>query len=367
MEVGRLIDRSPIFEWILDNSCIESCKKVGDRVSSPLIRNESVDGAELKWRLYFYPRGRVEDQSNNVPVMLMSNNQGKVEMKMEIAIVQNGVPLHYYDFGKKKDIFHHSGWERGERYLKKNLIMNEATGLLINDNLTVQCHFILPTFEPDQTKNNQPASIVKEEALNRSRPESVEEQIYPWISRLAGESRREDILEKLMEDEDFGDVKFKVNGRIFRAHEALVASQSPVLAKIISDSKAKQRNFVVIDDTDDRVFREMMRCIYFNRVEKIESYARTLLSAAMKFSMNSLKILCEKTISKSVNSENAMQYLKLADVLGLNDLRKQIIDFIVTNSSNMMDDPSFKMMKEMKSSTMFELIEAMAAKMKPES
>lgn len=108
------------------------------------------------------------------------------------------------------------------------------------------------------------------------------------------------------------------------------------------------------------MFKEMLRFMYAGKVNKIGDITQDLLIAVNKYSFDELKIVCEKTLVRNVSCENALHYLKLADLYNVPNLKEKAIDFIVPNVGIVLDLPEFKSMGKWQSDVVYELFRALA-------
>lgn len=77
-----------------------------------------------------------------------------------------------------------------------------------------------------------------------------------------------------------------------------------------------------------------------------------------------LKIICEETIYKKLSSTNAVEYLKLADLHNAPNLKKQVVDFIVSNVNDMLATPDFKLIGNCEPEIIYEVIRAFASELR---
>ncbi|KAJ8675264.1 hypothetical protein QAD02_011050 [Eretmocerus hayati] len=340
---GKLVPVKQSWEWMINNSCIKNDhKNLKHVIESPIFKAQTVDGAEVKWLLRFYPKGNYEGKYDYASVQLVSLNNFRVLVKYQLSIVQNLKSVREYDSGHTPEIFHCSGWERGDRFLKRSIIMDDTHVNLKDDNLSIFCYLDSPVCSPIRKRDEkQMDSICDDEFF----------------------SIQNDILLELVTDQEFGDIDIEVKGKQFRAHRVLLSNHSGVLSKIISKTENEKRGLVSIDDLDDKVFLEILRFIYFNKMNGIEKSASEFFAAAKKYDMEKMKKMCVVTMSKNLSSENAIEYLGLADLFELEDFKKQILEFMALNLTKIVKSSSFRTMKEMNKSVLFELIQTMASKM----
>ncbi|KAJ8675261.1 hypothetical protein QAD02_011047 [Eretmocerus hayati] len=271
--------------------------------------------------------------------------------------------------------------------------MPEINGDPKSGNLSISCHFdefkcvleviqnfkVLSDGEESTNKNkaalkmiqNQNSGSVKNDNSNGTdvskSTKGKEKRTRANKNAMVESIVDNDILLKLVNDEDFGDIQIVVRGKKFRVHRILLGNQSKIFSIIFGKLKDGQKNSVSIDDVDERIFLEILRFIYFNKVHEIEKYAKELLPAAIKYSIEKLEEKCVETVSKNIVTENVIEYLRLADMYRLEKLRKQTINFIASNLADVMKSSSYNSIKMMKRDSLYELIQAIMTKLSENS
>ena len=74
--------------WAIDNFNRRP-EETGDSiVSSSIIVKESTK-RESKWKLKFYPKGRKEEEENNIAIFLQSDNDFSIKAKFSVSILDS--------------------------------------------------------------------------------------------------------------------------------------------------------------------------------------------------------------------------------------------------------------------------------------
>lgn len=169
---------------------------------------------------------------------------------------------------------------------------------------------------------------------------------------------------RLIGNKGFSDVSFIVEGKTLQAHKCILAQSSPVFAAMFQmEMKEKKKNVVQIIDIKHNIFAEMLHFIYAGKVNEIGAIASELLIVADKYALNELKMLCKITMCENLNSDNVLEFLKLADRLDVDGLKAAAIDFIASHSDDVVDKPEFKKLTEMPD-ILFEVCQSIAKKKK---
>jgi hypothetical protein len=101
-------------------------------------------------------------------------------------------------------------------------------------------------------------------------------------------------------------------------------------------------NRVIITDLVPDAVVEMLRFIYTNRVQHLDSINRHLLASADKYNIQDLKEICEKSLCDSMSIENVSSLLLFARDRFSETLKRKAIDFITRNVQAVTHSPGWK-------------------------
>ena len=115
----------------------------------------------------------------------------------------------------------------------------------------------------------------------------------------------------------------------FYVHKAILASRSPVFAKMFSsDMLESATNSLTLPDIEPDVLKELLTYIYTGECPNIKEHALSLLGQAEKYELSHLKALCERRLSYDLQVSNAARILVLADTLKAEQLKRNALLFI---------------------------------------
>ncbi|CAL5007522.1 unnamed protein product [Urochloa decumbens] len=154
---------------------------------------------------------------------------------------------------------------------------------------------------------------------------------------------------RLLDNGEGADVTFDVQSECFRAHRNVLAVRATPAFRAMLERQTKDdgcSNIVVIDDMKPGVFEAVLRFIYTDRLRLRQAMdelgkdgrvemAQGLLAAADRFDMGRFKILCERTLSNSLEVETVAATLVLAERYNCGGLRDACVEFMI---SGRMDD-----------------------------
>ncbi|XP_045188555.1 protein roadkill-like [Mercenaria mercenaria] len=143
--------------------------------------------------------------------------------------------------------------------------------------------------------------------------------------------------------DQFTDVVLQVGGKKLYTCRALLAFNSPVMAKILSSGSTKNKDL----DLPEKEYEDVVELLAFidPRVDYLitEQSAIALLPLAEEYEIRSLKELCEQTIIQSfrrmkkgkkpgsIPVDISLEYLHMADKYEFPGLRKLVTDEFVNN------------------------------------
>lgn len=155
-------------------------------------------------------------------------------------------------------------------------------------------------------------------------------------------------LKDLFETMKFSDVTFKIQDSSLRAHKIILATRSPVFARMFDQEMAENvLNQVVISDIVPEVFQQILRFLYIGEVPatEMEKHAPELLAAADKYFLQTLKTECEKNLKHRVSIDNCLELFVIADMYSANFLKKEAFQFFRRNSTEVLKSEGWTTMK----------------------
>ncbi|XP_057318344.1 speckle-type POZ protein-like [Microplitis mediator] len=134
-------------------------------------------------------------------------------------------------------------------------------------------------------------------------------------------------------------------------------ARSPVLAAMFSHEMIeKKESKISIPDISSEIFEMVLKYIYTDEVTDLDLYADDLLEAAEKYQLLSLKNICQESLSKTLNLENALYLMTLADSYNATHLLEFTSNFLVLNMKNIIDTQDFKRLEKSHPSLALELL-----------
>lgn len=150
-------------------------------------------------------------------------------------------------------------------------------------------------------------------------------------------------LSQLWYKKTMSDVTFKVDDKSIATHALILASGSPVFAAMFqNDCKESRERVVEIVDFDSDVIKAMLKFLYTGRVLFTSVNVSNLLMAAEKYGIESLKRECAHHLIGKFTVTNAVDYLVLAHVNNVPNLRKAALDFMSKRAKSICSQPEWK-------------------------
>ncbi|CAI9762663.1 unnamed protein product [Fraxinus pennsylvanica] len=117
------------------------------------------------------------------------------------------------------------------------------------------------------------------------------------------------------ESSEESDVQFEVEGEIFAAHKLVLAARSPVFkAQLFGALKEQNTKCIRVEDIKAPVFKALLHYLYWDVYPDVEEFlglnskwaktvmAQHLPSAADRYALERLKLLCETKITNILTS-----------------------------------------------------------------
>ncbi|PWA74148.1 ARM repeat protein interacting with ABF2 [Artemisia annua] len=146
--------------------------------------------------------------------------------------------------------------------------------------------------------------------------------------------------EKYVNNSEFSDVTFMLEGKVFFAHRiVLVASSDAFRAMFDGGYKERDAKVVQIPNIRWETFELMMRFIYTGSVEVNVGIAQDLLKAADQYLLDGLKRLCEYTMARDIKADNLRLMYDLSETYNAVSLRNACILFVLDQFDKLHSKP----------------------------
>lgn len=318
------------YKWEMNNFHLYCDEEVHTKIESPIFFTNG-----LKWNMYIYPKGGRGGNKQFLSVYLQSMNESHIEISYSLDILNNTNEKYAVHKNQVTKLFQPMGsWGRSH-FIKHDALMDSKNNLLSNGKLTILCEIV----------------VVKNCLHSENRDNDLELTTPEDPCRIATFC------------DLFSDIKFDLDGKIVYAHKTILANRSDIFAAMFEqDMKENSQNKVEINDIDYEVFTEMLRFIYTGKVNEFEKMAKSLLIVSEKYALEGLRVMCTKHLCGTLSTDNAFEYLDLADVHSIDELKTQAINFIVSRAEDIENFAGFKSITDLHREILFEVFHRFAEK-----
>ncbi|XP_065226557.1 speckle-type POZ protein-like [Planococcus citri] len=317
------------YVWTIDD--FEYHEAEGSVLYSPELSADSND--QIKWLLLLKPNGddlkpdTKDTISFYVEFSINSATAEKVYAKHNTFVLDSQLKKISISKGEVREYpgkDHLKRWGR-KAYLKKDDYFRND--LLINGQLTIICDIVFSTVL-----------------------DAVSNTLHEYETALLySNAPDDDLSENLglsLEHHDLADVVLSVDGQDYPAHKTILAARSPVFAAMFkhdcSTMEENVQNRIEIEDMNVEVVGDFLKYIYTGKCGNLRNKAEHLLAAADKYHLNGLKMNCALELYRTLSVENAAKILALADMHRVEELKSEVINFIVSECTEVFDTESWK-------------------------
>ncbi|CAG5101214.1 Similar to spopla: Speckle-type POZ protein-like A (Danio rerio) [Cotesia congregata] len=146
----------------------------------------------------------------------------------------------------------------------------------------------------------------------------------------------------LYNSRECSDVTIVIGDEKIKAHRLMLKTRSPVLAAMFThELDEKKSNQVFITDITADTFQKLLEFIYTDEVSDLNAIAEDLLEAADKYQILSLKEMCEVSLCKSLEPENAIRRMDLADRHNAPYLLEYVTKCIIADPGKIIETEDF--------------------------
>lgn len=137
-------------------------------------------------------------------------------------------------------------------------------------------------------------------------------------------------LSRMLTESIHTDVTINTADGVLKAHMAILSACSPVFERMfLHDLKEKKSSTVDIDDMSLESCSALLGYIYGTiRQDQFWKHRLSLLAAANKYSISSIKDCCEQSLLEDFNSGNVLERLHIAWLYQLEKLKKGCLTYL---------------------------------------
>ena len=301
-------------EWKICNFSVISLD-TGSMMKSPNFSPSN--NSDIKCHIGLYPQGRDAESKEYLAIFLFLRSQHntiKLKANLEFSIL-NKYRKKCFVFQSVK-IFNKGEGHGAHKYVLRSKIINPT--YLVNDCLIIVCDIII--------------------GLNGTNLEGCT-MVHNTITNEKCQLQLLNNYESFLKDQHLSDVTIFISNKRLKAHKTILAAHSPVfLAMFKNDTKENHENTIVITDIDLKVFQELLRFIYSGKIEDMDAIVMDLLVAADKYSIDGLMMKCEQYLQNSLNPDNVIDILVLADNHNADNLRQSAIKLYAADKKKVMNE-----------------------------
>ena len=207
--------------------------------------------------------------------------------------------------------------------IERHTMLKNVTEALFNNTLTVYCKVdIYMLNQPKHKLTSSSSPMIQEPAFN--------------LSETMEEARKNDL---------FTDVTLVAGDKEFKAHRAVLASQSPFFKTRFEQHWQREDNKVEMIDLTSDILEAMISFMYTGKVPNTDTLAFQLLPAAEEYGLVGLRFLCERVLSDSLSSQNVIENIILAATHNADGLRSACMSYITKNPSEAQKSEGWRQMK----------------------
>lgn len=168
----------------------------------------------------------------------------------------------------------------------------------------------------------------------------------------------------LLETQEFADVEFKIEDKVYKAHRIVLAARSKYFDAMFSGNFAEgNRSRIEINEVEPETFEDILKYIYSNEVEfGTSAEILKVMQSADKYLLGDLVTLCEDEICRRIKIgygiSNILDCLILADSLSRTKFKDEVLIYIGVNYIDIQEDEQWEEFKQNNSKLAMEVLES---------
>lgn len=303
-------------------------KTTGECVTSSTFVTHSF-GQEIKWLLKLHPKGIAEDNKEFMSIFLFNKSDFKVEASVRFFLRDKNNKK----VVKKKvsnDSMKTQLWGFGN-FVEQSFVMDPKNDLIKDGEMTIGCHIVVNSILIENPKSFNRLDVL-------------------------------DDFENLLINENCLDFSIYSSDKVFYVDKHILAARCPELGKMMRGSFGeKDETSITLEDITGEVLLEVLRFLYCGKVNNLDKLLLKILTAAVKYQIEGLKVLCEETMIDKLDKTNALEYLIAAKKGYCSNVAK-IISYIVEIAKDLVKTEEFESLSTEHPKLMFKITKALANK-----
>jgi N-acetylneuraminic acid mutarotase len=154
-----------------------------------------------------------------------------------------------------------------------------------------------------------------------------------------------DEMESSIDNPQFSDVSFEVEGRVVHAHKVILSARSEYFRLMFTSGCREEftKASIPIPDVRYDVFRCVLAFLYTGKARDVEpAMAVEVLGVANLYAIDPLKRVCADVIMRSLCVQNVAAILQAADTYGVAHLRAHCLAFMVEHFGEVVRSDGFR-------------------------
>jgi len=152
-------------------------------------------------------------------------------------------------------------------------------------------------------------------------------------------------LELMVNNDQFADIRFAVDGRIVHAHKTILFARSEYFRRMLTGGYRESADDTIeIQGVSHSVFVAVLTFLYTGKTPRRLSpqLAMDLLEVSNLYGIEPLKKICADQVARNLQVDNVASVLEAADSYGAAALRGACVDFIVLHLAEVVRTDAFK-------------------------
>ncbi|XP_015123829.1 speckle-type POZ protein [Diachasma alloeum] len=210
---------------------------------------------------------------------------------------------------------------------------------------------------PESTLQENPEVISDKTLKILCNFQIIDDSQKPFPANTTSNLRQD--MKYLLENHTNTDVILQTGNKTFKAHKAILSARSPVFAATFKgDWKENKENKVEVPDMHQDVLGELLTFMYTDETPNLTTMAMSLLAAADRYNVESLKSRCEKHLFEYMTVENAAEILETANLHNAERLKKSAVEFIHFHRKSFVKTAGYKALRQSNGELILEMFEA---------
>jgi len=129
-----------------------------------------------------------------------------------------------------------------------------------------------------------------------------------------------------------GDCVLKVENQSFKVSKLILMAHSEVFERTLSTEMKEEEAIIRIDNVRPEAMQQFIKYLHLKKLDTLDNFVQEMFILADRYFVESLRIDCVKSLTRTLNKDNIIERLQLAFVYNIVELKNYALSLVTDYS-----------------------------------